>query len=109
MAVGEASTHFEVVPGVRLAAAACGLKAGGNLDLVLMELAEGSTSAAVFTQNLFAAAPVLVGRRHLAGAHRGGGLSTAGTPTVRLAKLALRMRSSAVTPWRKQQVAARRT
>ena len=67
MAVGEASTHFEVVPGVRLAAAACGLKAGGNLDLVLMELAEGSTSAAVFTQNLFAAAPVLVGRRHLAG------------------------------------------
>ena len=66
MAVGEASTDFEIVRGVRLAAAACGLKAGGTLDVVLMELAEGSTSAGVFTQNLFAAAPVQVGKRHLA-------------------------------------------
>lgn len=68
MAVGEASTDFKVVPGVRLAATACGLKSGGTLDLVLMDLIEGSTSAGVFTQNLFAAAPVQVGKRHMAAA-----------------------------------------
>lgn len=67
MPVGQAHTEFKVVPGVRLAAAAAGLKRGGSLDVVLLELAEGSTSAAVFTQNLFAAAPVLVGKKHLAG------------------------------------------
>ena len=66
MAVGEASTDFMVVPGVRLAATGCGLKDGGKLDLVLMDLIEGSTSAGVFTQNQFAAAPVIVGKDHMA-------------------------------------------
>jgi len=54
------------VDGVRLSAAHCGLKNGGNLDLALLELAPGSTTAAVFTQNAFCAAPVQIARRNLA-------------------------------------------
>ena len=54
------------VSGVRLAAAAAGIRYRDRDDLVLMELAEGSTVAAVFTQNAFCAAPVVVARRHLA-------------------------------------------
>ena len=68
MAVGTANLEFSVVPGVRLAAVPCGIKTDNALDLVLFEFAEGSTSAAVFTQSSFAAAPVLVGRRHLTAA-----------------------------------------
>ena len=53
------------VPGVRLAAVAAGIRKADRLDLVVMELAEGSHSAAVFTRNRFAAAPVHVAREHL--------------------------------------------
>ena len=66
MAVGPSSTDHWVVPGVRLASIACGIKDQDELDLVLIEFAEGSQTAGVFTQSVFAAAPVLVGRRHLA-------------------------------------------
>lgn len=66
MAVGEASTDFKVVPGVRLASVSCGIKANGSLDLVLFEFAEGSVTAGIFTQSHFAAAPVAVARHHLA-------------------------------------------
>lgn len=65
MAVGPSSVEFAAVPGVRLASLACGIKQGGKQDLVLMEFAESSVAAGVFTQSLFAAAPVEVGRRHL--------------------------------------------
>lgn len=65
MAVGELSTDFNVVPGVRLASIACGIKARDKLDLVLFEFASGSVTAGVFTQSHFAAAPVVVGREHL--------------------------------------------
>lgn len=65
MAVGEHNLDFEPVPGIRLAAAACGLKKNGATDVVLFEFAEGSTTAGVFTQSHFAAAPVVLGRRHL--------------------------------------------
>ncbi|MDH3715520.1 MAG: bifunctional glutamate N-acetyltransferase/amino-acid acetyltransferase ArgJ [Gammaproteobacteria bacterium] len=54
------------VDGVRLSAVHCGLKAGGGLDLALLELAPGSVTAAVFTQNAFCAAPVQIARRNLA-------------------------------------------
>ena len=54
-----------VVPGVRLAATAAGIRYQGRDDLVLMELAEGATTAAVFTTNAFCAAPVVVAREHL--------------------------------------------
>jgi glutamate N-acetyltransferase/amino-acid N-acetyltransferase len=56
------------VPGVRLGTAAAGIRYRGRDDLVLMELAPGSTAAAVFTRNAFCAAPVTVAREHLAAA-----------------------------------------
>lgn len=65
MAVGEASTDFQVVPGVRLASVPCGIKSQDQLDLVLFEFQAGSTTAGVFTQSHFAAAPVLLSREHL--------------------------------------------
>ena len=47
---------------------ACGVKASGDKDLALVATADGQpvSAAAVFTQNLVAAAPVVVSRRHLA-------------------------------------------
>lgn len=54
------------VAGVRLAATAAGIRYKDRDDLVVMELAEGSTSAAVFTTNAFRAAPVRVAEEHLA-------------------------------------------
>jgi glutamate N-acetyltransferase/amino-acid N-acetyltransferase len=65
MAVGENSLAFHQVPGVRLASIAAGVKTSGGTDLVLFEFAEGSTSVGVFTQSIFAAAPVILGKRHL--------------------------------------------
>ncbi len=53
------------VAGVRVAAVASHVRYANRLDLVLMELAPGSTSAGVFTQNAFCAAPVHVARAHL--------------------------------------------
>jgi glutamate N-acetyltransferase / amino-acid N-acetyltransferase len=47
---------------------ACGIKAGGEPDLALVATDDGKpvSAAGVFTQNLVAAAPVEVSRRHLA-------------------------------------------
>jgi glutamate N-acetyltransferase/amino-acid N-acetyltransferase len=56
------------VAGVELGAAAAGLRKRGGPDLMLIRLAAGSRVAAVFTRNAFAAAPVQVCRRRLAGA-----------------------------------------
>jgi len=53
------------VSGCRLGTTAAGIKTPGRPDLVVMELAPGSVSAAVFTQNAFCAAPVIVAREHL--------------------------------------------
>ena len=64
-------------------------------DLVLMELAEGSTVAAVFTRNAFCAAPVTLAREHL--------LASAGRPGPRGSQcscVAPRRRSTNVChPW----------
>lgn len=54
------------VAGVRLATAAAGIRYQGREDLVLIELAEGGSAAAVFTRNRFCAAPVVVAKEHLA-------------------------------------------
>ncbi len=59
------ATEILPVAGVRLAAAAGGIRYQNRDDLVLMELAEGSVAAAVFTRNAFCAAPVIAARRHL--------------------------------------------
>ncbi|GMQ87022.1 MAG: bifunctional glutamate N-acetyltransferase/amino-acid acetyltransferase ArgJ [Gammaproteobacteria bacterium] len=54
------------VAGIRLASVAAGIRYQSRDDLVLVELAEDSQCAAVFTRNAFCAAPVIVARRHLA-------------------------------------------
>jgi glutamate N-acetyltransferase/amino-acid N-acetyltransferase len=60
------SNQIHTVPGIRMAAAAAGIRYQGRDDLVLIELTEGGTAAAVFTRNAFCAAPVTVAREHLA-------------------------------------------
>ncbi len=57
------------VPGIRLGVAEAGVRKANRKDLVVVELAAGSSVAGVFTQNRFCAAPVQVCREHLAGAH----------------------------------------
>ncbi len=57
---------FKSVPGIRLGSTAAGIKYTDRDDLVIIELAEGTTCAAVFTQNAFCAAPVVVAKEHLA-------------------------------------------
>lgn len=54
------------VAGVELSVAEAGIKTANRKDVVLIELAEGSTVAGVFTQNRFCAAPVFVAKQHLA-------------------------------------------
>ena len=61
-------THLQPVAGFRLGTTSAGLKKNGGPDLVVMELARGSTCAAVFTRNAFCAAPVVVAKQHLAAA-----------------------------------------
>lgn len=53
--------------GVRLAAHGCGLRYQGRDDLMVVELAPGTTAAGVFTRSLTASAPVLWCRQALAG------------------------------------------
>jgi len=64
-------TIVELAPlaGVRLAGLACGLRYKGRDDLMLVELAEGTTAAGVFTRSLTASAPVLWCREALKGGH----------------------------------------
>jgi len=54
------------VKGIRLAAGASGIKKNGATDIVVIEIAEGASCSAVFTQNRFRAAPVLISEKHLA-------------------------------------------
>jgi glutamate N-acetyltransferase/amino-acid N-acetyltransferase len=53
------------IRGVRLGAAGAAIKRPGRDDLLVIEAAEGSACAAVFTRNAFCAAPVIVARAHL--------------------------------------------
>lgn len=59
------STLF-LVAGVRVGVAEAGIRKANRKDLVVFELAENSSVAAVFTQNAFCAAPVVLSRKHLA-------------------------------------------
>src|SRR2546426_7335601 len=51
--------------GFRFAATACGLKKTGALDLAVISSDVPASAAAVFTQNLVVAAPVLICKEHL--------------------------------------------
>lgn len=67
MAVGiKDLPQLHPIPGIRWGVACAGIKKPGRRDLSLMELAPGSTCAAVFTRNAFCAAPVVLAKQHLA-------------------------------------------
>jgi glutamate N-acetyltransferase/amino-acid N-acetyltransferase len=66
MAVRDAiSAPLHPVSGVRLGTVSAGIKNAGQQDLVLIEVVEGTSCAAVFTRNAFCAAPVTVARENL--------------------------------------------
>lgn len=54
------------VAGVKLGVTQAGIRKAGRKDLTVIQLAEGSLAAGVFTQNRYCAAPVQVCRQHLA-------------------------------------------
>ena len=53
------------VAGIRLGTACASIKYPDRRDLVIIEATAGTRAAAVFTQNAFCAAPVMVAREHL--------------------------------------------
>ncbi len=68
MAVGPETVSQVIHPvaGVRIGIAEAGIRKKNRRDLVVFELAPGSTVAATFTKNQFCAAPVRVAKEHLA-------------------------------------------
>jgi glutamate N-acetyltransferase/amino-acid N-acetyltransferase len=65
-----APTSYPTLPpiaGVRLASSAAGVRYQNRVDLLLVELAEGTNVAGVFTKSLTASAPVLTCRSSLQG------------------------------------------
>lgn len=61
----QAPSEAALPRGFRFAATACGLKKTGALDLALLTSDLPAAAAAVFTQNLVVAAPVVVSKAHL--------------------------------------------
>ena len=59
------SINLLEVKGVKCSSIASGIKKNGQLDLSLFSFIKGSNTAAVFTQNIFCAAPVIVAKNHL--------------------------------------------
>src|SRR5439155_6444882 len=54
-----------IIQGFKTSAVAAGLKVGGALDLGLIWSATPAVAAAVFTQNAFIAAPLVISKKHL--------------------------------------------
>ena len=61
----QSPTESALPKGFRFAATACGLKKTGALDLAVIVSDVPASAAAVFTQNLVVAAPVLISKEHL--------------------------------------------
>ncbi len=61
----QAPSEAALPHGFRFSATACGLKKTGALDLALLSSDVPASAAAVFTQNLVVAAPVVVSKAHL--------------------------------------------
>ena len=59
------SINLLEVKGVKCSSIASGIKKNGQLDLSLVSFTKGSNTVAVFTQNIFCAAPVIVAKNHL--------------------------------------------
>jgi len=67
MAVGQCDfPHMLNVKGITLGTACAGIKQTIKDDILVIQMSENSTCAAVFTQNAFCAAPVHVAKAHLA-------------------------------------------
>ncbi|MEL0028071.1 MAG: bifunctional ornithine acetyltransferase/N-acetylglutamate synthase, partial [Perlucidibaca sp.] len=67
MAVGDLSLPvMHPVDGVRIGIAEAGIRYKNRRDLVVFEIAEGASTAGVFTTNAFCAAPVHVAKASLA-------------------------------------------
>ena len=67
MAVGDVTMPLmHVVQGVKIGSTEAYVRYPNRRDLVIFEFAEGSNVAGVFTQSAFAAAPVLLSKKHLA-------------------------------------------
>jgi glutamate N-acetyltransferase / amino-acid N-acetyltransferase len=62
----QAPSEAALPRGYRFSATACGLKKTGALDLALLSSDVPASAAAVFTQNLLVAAPVVLSKRNLA-------------------------------------------
>ena len=60
------ATPHSLPKGFAWGAVKAGIKASGNLDLALLTAPQGAQAAAMFTSNQVVAAPVTIGRRHLA-------------------------------------------
>ncbi len=60
------------IKGLRLGHAEAGIKKPGRKDVLVLELAEGSSVAGVFTKNRFCAAPVQICREHLLASKKAG-------------------------------------
>ena len=60
------ASDLKPVKGLRLGHAEAGIKRPGRKDVLVLELAPGSSVAGVFTKNRFCAAPVQICREHLA-------------------------------------------
>ena len=66
MAVGkDYFPEMHPVPGFKLGTTSAGVKTIGRSDLVVMEIAAGSSVAGVFTKNAFCAAPVQLTKAHM--------------------------------------------
>ena len=66
MAVGQQPfPTMHPVSGFKLGTTCAGIKTPDHRDLVVMEIADGSAVAALFTQNAFCAAPVSLCKDHL--------------------------------------------
>jgi len=56
---------LKTINGIRLFSCSAGLRLKNRHDLSLIEICEGASISAVFTQNVFCAAPVLIAKQHL--------------------------------------------
>jgi len=65
MNILEDVNHLLPVAGIRLATTAAGICYCDRADLTLIEIEKGSNVSAIFTQNIFCAAPVTIAKQHI--------------------------------------------
>lgn len=67
MAIGSGDLPIlGAIEGIKIGTVSAGIKTPGRKDLVVFEINETASIAAIFTQNVFCAAPVQIARKHLA-------------------------------------------